>query len=331
MTDTSRVFRPLSLAAWQALTQYPWLLFFGFCTSILGLGGFWELFFNIRHISLSATDAVATFQAMGSTGALSRFLQGIIHALTNTPVSALIVLLFFCAIAASGLLVFWIAAIGHGALIDTAHKTSRKLRTTFAAGWVVGRRFSWRILGIHLILKATLLGLFFGIGILLVATMNARGIFFALSFVLFLLLIACALIIVLLTMYTAAYSVIRGFSLTESFTRALHLFTTHWLISIEFSLITFLVSFALGLITLLTLLLITTPFLFIVLIFATLQPLGGVGLLMIIWILVALALFAFASALFTAWQTLAWTMLFIRITEEGATAKIIRITRRWFA
>ena len=323
MNDTSPVFRPLLAHAWRASLQYPWLLFFGFFASFLGLGGFWELLFNTQN-----TEGAATFMAVVQaiiTGNGNTFVRGIAEASRAAPGTiALTALLFLLLL---GILVglLALAALASATLIDTAHKTALQHRTTFRAAWAVGRRFIYKILGVHLMMKAGVAVLFLFAGLLFNATFAMRGVFFFIDFLLFIGIVAIALGVSLLTMYAVSYIVLRGFMMREAFVTATRLFLRHWLVSLECASLFFVLSFATGVAALGIIIYLFQPLLRLSLLLAYATLPGSAPFIMVLWILIVLLLLIGIAAFFTTYQTITWTLLFMRLTERGATPKLIRL------
>ncbi len=325
MTAPSPVFRPLLKLTLGNIRQYPWSVLLGLAMSLLGVGGFWELVVNTGSASASATQLAAGIEWWVGHSAYA-VLQGFSRTLVESPVSAILLLATLTTIA---LLVFgavWLAATSHGALIDTIRKTTLERKTTLRAAWAVGRRFSWKLVGIHLAIKLSIGTAFLVAGFFFYATAGTQSIVVlgALFCILFLLL-AFSLTATLTIMYAASYCILRGFTVRESLRLALALFLKHWLISLECATLFFALSVAIGFATILAMLVLSIPFVFLVMTFSILALATGVWATLALWIAIALLLLAGAAALFTTAQATLWTLLFLELTERGATPKLVRL------
>ena len=328
MIDTSPVFRPLLRSAWQMTWKRPWLFLFGLLTSFLGVGGLWELLWNSTNASLAAAESTANLGAWLGNGSAGALFLGILRAIREAPGTLLVTAVFFLLIAASVLCIFWLGAIGNGVIVDTTLKATRNLKTTLRAEWAVGRRFALSLLGIHASVKAGLVALFILAGFFLEAATKARGILFIVALIAFIVLVVGSLATTFVTLYAACYRVIRGFGIRESIRASLHLFHAHWLLSLELATLFFLISLVVGLIAFLALLILSIPFVFLIIMFQLLALPGGISFVITSWLIIAALLFASATAFFTTLQTISWTLLFLRLTEGTASAKLVRLSHK---
>lgn len=325
MTASSPVFRPLLKRTLRNIQQYPWSIVLGLAMSLLGVGGFWELVVNTGSASASATQLAATIEWWVGGNAYAVF-EGLMRALRESPLAIVLLLLILVAIACALLGIVWLAAVSHGALIDTIRKTTLERKTTLRAAWAVGRRFSWKLVGIHLAVKLSIGAAFLCAGFFFMATVGQESIIVAGTlFLILFLLLAFSLTATLTIMYAASYCILRGFSVRESLRLAVALFLKHWLISLECATLFFALSIALGLTTILVMLVLSIPFIFLIMTFSMLSFATGIWATLMLWLAIALLLLASAAALFTTTQATAWTLLFLELTERGATPKLVRL------
>ncbi|MDO8581896.1 MAG: hypothetical protein Q7S16_03400 [bacterium] len=328
MVDSSPVFRPLLRSAWHITWSRPWLFLFGFAASFLGVGGLWELLFNSTSASITAAESLATIGAWLGNGDAVNMVRGFFRALREAPGTLLITTVLFLVIALVTLCIFWLGAIGNGALVDSTLKSTHHLKTTLRGEWAVGKRFAFSLLGIHLIVKIVLIGLFIVAGLFLEAAIHTRGILFLFAMAAFIVLVGGSLATTFLTLYAACYRVIRGFSIREALRASFTLFRSYWLVALELATLFFLISLVIGLITFLVLLILTIPFVFLIIMFQLLHIPGGINLVITFWLIIAAILFACATALFTTLQTVSWTLFFLQLTEGGAISKLVRLFQK---
>lgn len=325
MVDASPVFRPLLRSAWQIAWTYPWLFLFGLATSFLGVGGVWELLANSTNASITAAQSLKTIGAWFGNGYALAMMRGFFAAARETPGTLVLTTALFLAIVLVVFCIFWLGALSTGVIIDSTLKATRRLKTTLSAEWAVGKRFALSLLGIHLIIKACLAALFILAGFFLEAATSARGLLLVFALAAFVVLAGGSLATTFVTLYAACYRVIRGFSIREALRAGVQLFRSHWLVALEFATLFFLISLLIGLATFLVFLILTIPFVFLVIMFQLLHLPGGISLVITVWLIIAALLFACASALFTTLQTVSWTLLFLQLTEGTATSKLIRM------
>lgn len=328
MVDSSPVFRPLLRSAWHITWTHPWLFLFGLAASFLGTGGLWELLANSTDASVAATQSLAAIGAWFGNGDALAMVRGFFRAFREAPGTLVAATLLFLVLALAVLLIFLLGAVGNGVIIDSAMKATRRLKTTVRGEWAVGKRFALSLLGIHITIKAGLALLFIFAGFFLKAAISAKGLLLVFAMAAFIVLVGGSLATTFLTLYAACYRVIRGFSIREALRASLVLFRSHWLLSIECATLFFLISLVIGLVTFLALLILTIPFVFLIIMFQLFHLPGGMSLVITFWLIIAALLFACAAALFTTLQTVSWTLLFLQITEGNATPKLMRLFQK---
>lgn len=132
-----------------------------------------------------------------------------------------------------------------------------------------------------------------------------------------------------LGIFASAFIVLEKMPLFEAIKASLRLFKKHWLISLEFALILYFVSLAVGMAVLLCLFIIAVPFLLLGVIVGLLQLQWATWLLLISAVVVYLAFLLVAGSVFVTFQYAAWVLLYLRLHESNAVAKIMRLTSRF--
>jgi len=148
----------------------------------------------------------------------------------------------------------------------------------------------------------------------------------ALIFPLLFMAVSLALVIIsFLSTFASAYLLLKNKSLGQAVVSSWRLFKEHWLVSLELSIIILAVSFILGLLAYVTLLILGWPLSFIFN-FSQLAALPALG-----WTAVIVGLFFFGLlmiwllTLFSVFEVACWTLLFLRVEEGGAVSKLVRI------
>lgn len=313
------VYRAILTSAWQVLRRRPWVWALGFFTAILiDNGGEYQLFLNSFD---KVTDPqsnwwwpVATQSSAG--GAAS-------------PVAVV----FWVAL---GGLALWLMVSCLGALIVAADNISQGRAEDRAGCWRAAQRNFWKTLGLVIIgkglttilLMAAVLPL-----VLLVISGGGSATVATVAAITFILFVPLTLAISFATRYGIAYGLLHDQPFGHALFNGWKLFTRNWLISLEMAFLLFAISLGVGLLLLILSVVILT-FLFAAnTALATVQlPAllgdGGYVVLLALSVILIVPLVAIIGAGLGALQTSAWTILFRRLTNEGAVPKIVRWFRR---
>lgn len=325
------VFRTIVKTSWNTLWDSPWILLFGFFASFLSIGGFWDVVFNIRQgNALASAEAMSLILAFRD-GSVQAFFAGLLRSITDAPrpLFSTVFVLSLALVLMVG--VFWLANCGQGAIIDTTRKKMRGMKTTVRAAWAVGRRSAWPLFWLNLGLRLAILLLFLLLGLLVSLTASAGSVGTILSFIGLLVAIPAALLLALIALYAANAIVIKGFSIQESIRYGLTLFLHHWLLSLEMATLFFFLGLLFGICTVLAATLLALPFFLLTLIATVFSLPGSIQIIFILWLLVVVLLIIAMTSLFTAWQTTAWTLLFLRLEgTETPRPFLVRLTQKFF-
>lgn len=147
---------------------------------------------------------------------------------------------------------------------------------------------------------------------------------------LFVVVTLISLLLSLLGIYASAYIMLAGASLKVALINSLTLFRSHWLVSLEFALIMYLVSVMVGLGVLLSLLVVGIPFTLLAAILTFLKIPAGLLIIGIPALIFYVLFILLVGSWMVAFQYTAWTLLYLRLhQEEGALAKVVRLTARF--
>ncbi|MDP3244655.1 MAG: hypothetical protein Q8M83_03280 [bacterium] len=311
------VHRHILKDAWQIIWKNKWLWVLGFFAAFWGNAGIFRVFNSL-------IDSFG--RAKGAELGFWQRLQ-VAPGLNAWP-SPWAVAIFIFIVAVLGFVV-WITTASRGGLIQVVSDFKKEEK---ASGWQAlrgGTENFWPILGLSLLGKIIGAALLVGLTALIFKfNLGVAWWLFPLYIVGFVLLAALLIMTSFIVVYALAYVMIGRMSFGKSLNRAIDLFIKNWLISLEMALIVYAISFLLGLGLVVAAMILAMPLLLILVILIFL------GLPMAFWavaipgITVFALLFLAAGAAFTTFELTVWVLLFKRLTQGGALAKLVRVFHR---
>ena len=130
-------------------------------------------------------------------------------------------------------------------------------------------------------------------------------------------------------MYAAGYVVLEGEPLGAALKRSLQLFARFWLISSETALLLYLVTFAVGLAVMAVGFVLAVPAVLLLAIATALKTSVLLWIILAPLITIYMVLLLAAGSAFMTFQFAVWTLLFLRLHQQGAVAKVVRLTARF--
>ncbi|OGL64979.1 hypothetical protein A3B21_03900 [Candidatus Uhrbacteria bacterium RIFCSPLOWO2_01_FULL_47_24] len=138
-----------------------------------------------------------------------------------------------------------------------------------------------------------------------------------------------SIILGLLGIYASALVVLEGVPFLSALSQSIRLFARNWLVSLELALILYVINLLVGIAILAGLFAAGIPFVLLGLIFTSLKVPGGLMTVIIPAAILGILLLIVAGAIFVTFQYAAWVLLYLRIRETRAVAKIVRLTSRF--
>ncbi|MBI2552477.1 hypothetical protein HYW17_04235 [Candidatus Uhrbacteria bacterium] len=235
--------------------------------------------------------------------------------------------LSFIALAVMAALLVLVTAARGGLIWALAKTASPGRKESIPALLKRGARAFFPLLGIGLLTRLDILLYWF-----LINPLVAQGpspLTFTLFLLAFVLVTLLSLILSFLGIYAAVLVILDGHTFLQSLREAFSIFAQHWLVSIELALILYFITLLVGVGVLLAMFALGIPLLLA----------GSIAVFLnvpaLLWVIVAVGAAAYLAALlligsaFVTFQYASWVLLFMRLREEGATAKIIRLTSRF--
>ena len=325
-------YRPLLKQAFRLSWENKYLWFFGVFAALLGNSSIFNIPFNRWQYIQNHATFLEALKSLYQGGTLTNTVGSNFTSLfSNFSFSTL---LGFLALLAVGLFLIWLIVISQTALVSGAYKLQRKAATNFATDFIVGKRNFWQVLGINLagqiLIYAVLiiLSLPFFLAFLKTSSQAFETVLIILSFIIF---IPVAWIVAVLVFCAFIFSVAKGTSFKQSLVESWYLFKDNWLISIEMAIVLFLINVAGGIILLLGLLVLSVPFILLGLLFFYLQISPLFWLIVFMGVIFLIILIFLFGALLTVFQTTAWVLLFVRLSEGKVYAKVVRLASLIFS
>ena len=314
--EPASLYRTTLRRAWRTARARPHLWALGFLAALLGNGGEFE--FVITQFNKFSTGDVffgESLLAMFGTGGSTAL--GAVAALLGRASGDAVVLggATFLVLAA-----LWLVISAQGGLIRAAANPGTG---TLGSHFSAGARSFFPIAGI---LVATRLLAFLVLGVvgmplaaLLLYVMDPLKSFTLVSFVLGIPLLMTSSLI---SKYAIAYRMLERRACGASVAAALALFFDHWLVSIELLLTLFFVNVAVGGAAILAIVIFAAPFL----VLADTLSLGVAGsVFLVLGQAVGFLLLVIMGSILATFQYASWTELFLRISRERHTSKIVRV------
>jgi len=337
MAHANALYRPILKQAWQTTLKYKHLWFFGLFAALVSSGGEYEIILHAVNaptnegILGAIMSGLATGWSEGAKVGGVNLLVGFWQTLTQDPVSLIIILLVLALTISLTLFLIWLSTVSQIGLIRNAYllvgKAKILKKPTLNEGIDFGMKYFWPVLGINVVLRVILSALFAvlsGVYFWIYKFDVLAGLFYVLVFIIFILL---TLIVSFLLKYQILFLLIKKQKFLEALASAWKLFLDNWLISLEMAVLMLLAFLIAALIT-------ATVAVFLWAIPMVVLPLSFSffpAALKFLLALVAVTLIIIISVLITAmiatFQWTGWTILFTKISEGEALAKLERLAQ----
>ncbi|MFA5133517.1 MAG: hypothetical protein WC459_01810 [Patescibacteria group bacterium] len=320
--DSSSLYRDIFKRAFFITIKNKFLWIFGFFTTFLGLGSIYELVINK---SLKNSDLFLSASYKFSVASLS----GMLISKNLDKIKFLNLFLFIGAVilllAVLGVFI-WLAIISLGSLIHASKNLDLKKKADFSKSFNAVKSKFWRLLSINLTGKILIFIFLFITGALFSMILLNQSLGKALIyFLVYLILVALSLAISFLTIYASCFAVLKSDSLKKSISGAWKLFKENWIVSAESAVIMFGINIAVKFILFLSLIIFSIPFMLLLIIFYYGAVAAAPTIILAAWIFVSIILMIIIGSFFSAFQIVAWTLLFDRISKGGVLSKLHRI------
>lgn len=323
----SPVYRTIIREALTFSLKKRYLWFFGLFAALLGNGGEYEILLRLFQNSFNGSliDILSVFSGGGVFS--TAFIKKIFSSFAADPFSGF--LLFFLIVLFLVALVFlvWLISVSQAAIVYAIAHSSQKETHTLSYGFRIGRKYFFSILGLNVIyflsfsLALTIIGLPVYLYSTFLEAQGGLGIYLLTFFV----FVPFAIIVSFVAKYALSYIVLHDYKLIDALWHGWNLFLTNWLVSLEMAMSLFLFNLFFGLIGIIVLIFVATPFFIVSSVFISIGSGIGTFSVLVLGIIVAFIVLAFIGMFLATFQYSAWTMLFLRFKERGVLSKLIRI------
>ncbi len=316
----TNIYRDILKRAWYFLWQHPWLWLFGVFVSITaGIGEYTAVLSSLNRL-IRELNIVVALKRVIYTQELDYLVSGFRHLLAQ-PVTLTVIMA--TAVLAIVLFFIWLITISQIGLVEAAGRLGRGESVSFGSSLQSGISNFWSVLWLNILTKL-LIYLLLVVSILpflisfLVRPEDGWG-FSWLILISFFIFVPLSLILVFVVRYAIAYVVLEKDPWWVALERGINLFFRNWLISLEMSIILAVIYLALGIVIYAFL---PDNLMMLVAVMA-IKPTFSLFLKF----LPSLVLMLFIGIGYGVFQYLAWVLLFDRLNQGTALAKLVRLTK----
>ncbi|HPI66938.1 MAG TPA: hypothetical protein PKZ16_00065 [bacterium] len=325
------IYRPILKIAWQILWRAKYLWIFGLFAVLVMNSGEFNLVVNNFSGLTERSQTLLQWQDFYQQGILGNMWHNFKDLFVNFSLNtllliALLVFLF--------LFVLWLAIVSEAGLVAGSYREYRNLPIHFREAFALGRQNFWPVLWLNVVGKIVVSGLLALLSLPLAwLYFKTQSGFWQFIFVLvsFVVLIPVAVLVSFLVKYAVMFVVLKKDNLKQAITNSWKFFKKYWVISIEMAIVMFLVGILAVLAMIILAVVLILPLALVLYIVYVLQ-ISGLMMFAIIFSLALMAILLFwIGALLSTYQITAWVILFERLNESTAYAKIARLAAKWFS
>ncbi len=311
--------------AWR--NKYLW--FFGLFASFLSIGAEYKILLR----STDRDSILAWFNGWQNLIGVGVFkgalFVGIFNIFKNSPLVGFLLLSIFLIILTLLVFVIWMVVSSQVVLVDNVKKIIKEDKDMGKVSLHDEIKISqvsfWPVLLLNILAKVAVSALV----ILIVLPLLFSGLGATAANIiyigLFILLIPVAIFAAFIIKYAIAYVIVEKMDTKKALHRAWLLFENNWIISVELSLVLFLLSFLATFVVLLAAGIVFVPFFLFAISFVQIFSAAVSWATMLFGALVSVLFIIAAGSFLATWQIIAWTHLFISLTSHGGESKLERL------
>lgn len=289
--------------------------------------------YKILAISFGELDDLWIFSEWNRILGIFR-LDIIRRLLIINPTAVVILLMIFVLSIFFIFFLIWLAIVAQCSLIDAVSQSDPKSLTTSKIQGSIASGISnfLPVFGVHFFVKLAFTLSFFLISLpMIIIAIGGKGIELGILYFIFsLFLIPITMIIIFVSKYAINYIVIRKENFFDGIKKGYNLFVENWLVTIEMSIILFLISmFFVGFLVAVVVSFMILPFGFLIYIFAQIGLIFLLEFSLILAFIFLILLSLFLAAVLSTFQYSSWVLLFKRLdsSNEKEAGKLVR----WFS
>ncbi|MDD5341902.1 MAG: hypothetical protein PHH01_00145 [Patescibacteria group bacterium] len=314
------IYNDIIKKAWRIIWRNKFLWFFGLF--LVWIGQEVETLIRNYYLQTEGSLSLDSWRELFKSGFGGIFSDawGLV---SSTTLTAVVVMLVFVLLL---ILVVWLTVISVGGIIHSTIQAENGKAVAYNQAFAIGQKHFWKNLIVYLLAKIA--DYIFLILTGLVASLVAFGVIgVVVSVIMILLSFAVSLIIGFVAKYAACYVVARGQTLTEAVRSGWKLFIKNWLASIEMAVIIFVINFIVSLGLIIVLVIVSVPFLLLVVILS--QGMAGASnVLLYVLTAIILLVTVFVGSVLSSFQFSAWVLFFLKLDQGKKLSKIIMWAER---
>lgn len=323
--DAAPLYRRIITDAWHIAWGHKHIWFFAFFATFIGFGGVSEVFFGTFEKSSNVllggnADLTAVYLLPGIPA---------VRALIKFSPNPLISVLVFTLIMGLLTAVFaWIVSVSIGALVASVRKIAKGRDMRFPDAMKVGAEKFWPVFGVNAMAKIVVGASFVLTGTNLLYTTSDSPISALLYIVSFVLFTAIAVIVSLVAIFSTNFVVLKDERLMRALDKGWVMLSKHWLICIEMTLVLFVASILLGIVSLIGALVASVPIVFLILLTLTIGLQDIAFVIITFGMGIALIALALLASLITSFQVASWTILWEELLDKKRLPHLHHIIAR---
>ncbi|MFH1112010.1 MAG: hypothetical protein V1712_02980 [Patescibacteria group bacterium] len=315
----TKLYRDILARSWKILWKNPWMWLFGIFAAFAANTGEYASIISSYDKMIKQLGVVVALKHAIYTNEIADLGQGIASFLSQ-PVALSVIML--TALVVVILLAVWLVTVSQIGLIEASGRLGNGEPADFHSSFQSGVKHFWSVLWLNILTKF-LIYLLLAVATLpflisFLARPNEEWGFSWLFIIAFLIFIPLSLVVAFVIKYAIAFVVLKSKTWWEALEFGINLFLRNWLVSLEMAAVLFVIYILMGMV--------------IYMILPTDMPLlvaelfSGFSLAIFLKLLPSLLAFIFIGAGYGAFQYIAWILLFDRLTEGTALAKLVRLT-----
>ena len=313
------LYRRILYKAWLITKKYYYLWPLGFFVAFLGNGGEYQMLLDQIEKIGTSPESLFNFKTL--------FNGALFQGWDFNIIRGFFLILFFVFVLALILSFIWLVISSIAGFMEGVVLAEKNEKKTLLKLILSGSKNFKAVFGIYFFAKTIIYGLLIFILSPILLTTLARdneSLNVFIIFLNFLIFVPIAIIVSFVARFATAYVVFQGQKMVEALKNGWRLFVANWLISLEMAAILFIINILIGFVFYVFSRILFSVF-FMTGIIETMKTPGAFWNIMLAPTIIIALLFLFLGAILATYQTSAWTLLYLRLTEgRKAYSKLVR-------
>lgn len=322
------LYRPILKRALGIVWRHKVLWFLGFFAALLGGSGEIDILVGGLNNVSWGTLFGETAKEVVLKGGLVEFLTDMRARFSTIPGAGIVVLATFLGALIIFLGLFIVSQI---ILINRTATYAQGLVQGKESGLKIVKRYFWKILGLNIINKGVIFGLFILLGLISLSIVNKTSGLVAviLMIIFYIVLLSLCINVSFITRYASFYIILTGERLGQALRNGRGLFFRNWLVSMEMAGILFGLNIIVGLLMMALSIIVAYPFMVGSEVFIDMGTTGKAWSTMIAGSVVGLLILVIFGAIFVSFNYAVWTLLFLRVnSSQKQLSRLVRWVAR---